>query len=509
MSRRVISLWLPRLATDRLRRRNDDIAADRPLVLTADARGRRLVVAVDGAAGGAGLTPGMTLADARALAPNLAVRSADPAGEARTLARLAEWCLRFTPWTACEGRDGIWLDVAGCAHLFGGERAMLDDLLRRMAGAGLAVRAGLAATPGAAWALARHGDGAAIAAATATRTALAPLPVAGLRLSPAVVEGLNRLGLRRIGDLYAMPRAALEARFGSLPLGEGVSRRLDQALGRVAEPISPRRPVAPFRARRGFAEPIGHADDIARGLEGLLVDLCRQLARAGRGARRLELTLFRVDGTVRRAAVGTARAARDPDHLGRLFAEQLDRLDSGFGIETMTLAATASEPLSMRQTAMADAAGGAEEPLSALLDRLGNRLGFEQLGRLHARESHLPDRAQQVVPVTVPAPRSSVSWTKMDVRPFELLREAEPLQPLTPMEDATPPTRFQWRGRPHAVRRMSGPERISPEWWHRDPAWAGGARDYWRIESADGRRLWLYRGTDSADPDWFVHGMFA
>jgi len=163
----------------------------------------------------------------------------------------------------------------------------------------------------------------------------------------------------------------------------------------------------------------------------------------------------------------------------------------------------------MRQTAMADAAGGAEEPLSALLDRLGNRLGFEQLGRLHARESHLPDRAQQVVPVTVPAPRSSVSWTKMDVRPFELLREAEPLQPLTPMEDATPPTRFQWRGRPHAVRRMIGPERISPEWWHRDPAWAGGARDYWRIESADGRRLWLYRGTDSADPDWFVHGMFA
>lgn len=529
MTRRVISLWLPRLATDRLRRAGSGQAeaapSDRPLVLTTEAHGRRLLAAVDAAAAMAGLSPGMPLADAQALVPGLDVRPVEPAAEAALLARLAEWCGRYTPWTAVEGRDGIWLDVAGCAHLFGGEAALLDDLLARIRRFGFAARAALAATPGAAWALARHGAGHAdrpvVVPPDGTAAAIAPLPVAALRLAPDAVDTLDRLGLRTVGDLCALPRPSLAARFG-----EAAVRRLDQALGRVAEPISPQRPAAPFEARLAFAEPIGHPDDIARGLRRLLEDLERRLERAGRGGRRLELTLFRVDGSVRRSAIGTARAVRAPDHLARLFAERLASLDPGFGIETMVLSATATETLAPRQAEAAGlgtgglgAAGAPPDSLAALLDRLGNRLGFGRISRLRPVDSHLPERAQRLVPAglppSLPPPGGRVGvGGDRRTRPLRLLRDPEPAVPLTPEgEDGAPPAVFRWRRRVHQLRRAEGPERIAPEWWQRDRGRAGGTRDYWRVEDAEGRRLWLYREGaregGEGEGRWLVQGLFA
>ena len=272
------------------------------------------------------------VADARALVPEVVVQADDPAATAKLLEQLADWCGRYTPWTAVDGPDGVWLDTAGCAHLFGGEGAMVADLLTRIAGFGFAVQASLAPTPGAAWALARFAGATAVVDEKDFRKQMGGLPVAALRLGTETVASLNRLGLRRVGDLYALPRASFVARYG-----EEAGLRLDQALGRIAEPISPRRHVAPFRSRLAFAEPIGHAEDIARGLDRLLTDLSQQLSRAARGGRRLELALFRVDGSVQQIEIGTARATRDPQHLARLFAERLTTLDAGFGVETMAL----------------------------------------------------------------------------------------------------------------------------------------------------------------------------
>jgi protein ImuB len=166
MKRRVIAVWLPRLATDRLQRKSrnaPDRAPDRaanapPLVMTRSVGGRLLVTALDGIAEQAGLVPGMTLSEARAVAPGLRARDADPTADAGLLDRLITWCGRYTPWVAAAGLDGIFLDASGCAHLFGapasrGEAAMCHDLVRRLEGFGFTARIAMADTPGAAWAI--------------------------------------------------------------------------------------------------------------------------------------------------------------------------------------------------------------------------------------------------------------------------------------------------------------------------------------------------------------------
>ena len=216
MTRRVISLWLPKLGTDRVRRRNDSVSSDRPFVLPADCRGRRLLTAVDAAAEAVGLSPGMALADARALAPDVMVEPDDLVATEALLSHLADWCGRYTPWTAVEGQDGVWLDIAGCAHLFGGEAAVMSDLLARIRGFGFAARAALAPTPGSAWACARFAGQSIIIEEGEMRDAIAALPIAGLRLELEIAASLSRLGLRRIGDLYPLPRATVVARFGDV-----------------------------------------------------------------------------------------------------------------------------------------------------------------------------------------------------------------------------------------------------------------------------------------------------
>ena len=487
------------------------VPAQHPLVLTAECAGRVVVTAVDGAASAAGVAPGMALADARALLPRVATAPADPAADAATLDGLAAWCGRYTPWTVPDGRAGVWLDVSGCAHLFGGERAMLDDLLARLDRFGLEARAALADTPGAAWGLARYGANRMIVLPGEAREALAELPVAALRLGPAAVDGLTRLGLRRIGDLYALPRAPLAARFG----GE-VARRLDQALGREAEPVSPRRPVPRHRVRLSFPDPIGLRDDIAAALDRLLRALCEGLGQAGRGCRRLDLTCYRADGSLQAVAVGTAAPARDAAHLARLFAERLDAIDPGFGIESMVLSAPHTEPLAAAQVqAPYSPQGGrptqeAFVALAPLLDRLGNRFGFGQVARLRACESHLPERACQPAPAAGAADRAG--WRYSMPRPLHLLAYPEPVKAIPPLSGDDPPRGFLWRRMRHRVRAAEGPERIVPEWWRVDPAWAGGARDYWRVEDEEGRRFWLFREArprlDGA-PRWFLHGLFA
>ena len=358
----------------------------------------------------------MSLADARALSPTLAVEPADPPAERRALSALADWCCRYTPWAAIDhdashpgefgGGAGLWLDTSGCAHLFGGEETMLRDLLARLEGLGFTATAAIAETAGAAWAIARFGgERIAVLPAGTAAVALAPLPVRGLRLPPEIATALRRMGLRRIGDLPTLPRAPLAARFGDLLL-----RRLDQALGRLDEPLCPRLPPPAFRARLAFAEPIGRAEDIALALQHLLVDLCARLEAAHQGARRLELAAFRTDGTVERLAVGTSRPTRRADHLRRLFREKLDRLDPGFGIEVMTLGALVVDPLVPAQATIGLADdGGKAESLAQLVDRLGNRLGSDAVVRLAEHPSHVPERACREIPAMAGLPSAEVS----------------------------------------------------------------------------------------------------
>lgn len=441
-----------------------------------------------------GLRPGMKLASALAQVPHVQIAPHDPQGDARLLGALAERCTLFTPWCAVEGTAGLWLDISGCGHLFGGETKLLEQLTGRLKGLGLTVRAALAATPGAAWAWARFGD--ATTPILDSPDQLAPLPLAALRLPPATVQTLSDLGLRRLGDLLGLPRAQVSLRFGR----EAVWR-LDQALGAEPEPISPRRPPAPYRVHASFADPISRAEDIAATLDHLLEGLCRRLGLDGQGARRLELTLFRVDGTLARAEIGTGAPSRDPVHLARLFRDRLAEIRPGFGIEAACLEAGVVQPQAAAQTDLGGAAGEAQ--LSRLLDALDNRLGPGRLMRLAPRPSHVPERSVRRLAPGAPPPAEGWPAGRYPIR---LLPHPEPIEAMAPIPDA-PPLRFRWQGKLHRVVRADGPERIAPEWWHEDAE----ERDYYRVEDEQGLRLWLYRLGHygrAEPPRWYLHGVF-
>ena len=514
--RRVISVWLPTFATDRLCRQTPAWRSE-PLATATAAQGGLRIVAANHPARDGGILPGLLLADARALIPGLRVIDADPVAEAKALALLADWCGRYTPWTAVDGVDGLWLDIAGCAHLFDGEAALADDIGERLGGLGFEARVGLADSPGAAWAAARFlDDRKRLIAVGAARLALVDLPAAALRLPIDVVEGLERMGLGRIGDLLACPRAPLIARFGPL-----LGARIDQALDRVKEPISPRRPAPCWRTRLGFPEPLCREEDIATAARRLIERLCARLALDQRGVRRIELVLYLVDGKTHGVAVGTSQPERDPKHLMRLLSEHLEGFDPGFGVEVAVLAAPLTEPLGAAQLTMAGTLDDQGQPaddtalaaaIGRLVDSLSNRVGAANVSRFAARESHVPERAVYLHPALEAAldTTSGAIGQANPQRPLRVFPHPELVEAVAPVPD-DPPVLFRWRRRVHRIVHADGPERISPEWWRHGKRGIA-TRDYYRVEDSEGRRFWLYREglyRPEARPRWFLHGLFA
>lgn len=457
----------------------------------------RRLTAINRAAHVAGLRTGLRLADALAQVPALRVAPADDAADQALLRVLAERCGMVSPWTAPDIPDGIWIDGSGCAHLFGGEAAMLALLRDKLAAQGFAVRVALATTPGAAWAWARFGH--ADTPILGDPGQLTPLPLAALRLPPDTVAELSALGLRRVGDLLDLPRAQVSLRFGRQVLW-----RLDQALGNEPEPINPLVPVAAHRVHMALPEPIARTEDVTRCLHRLLDQLCGLLAKEDLGVRGLTFTLFRVDGSLARIEAGTSAPSRDAAHLLRLFRDKLDGVQAGFGFEAARLDAPATQALSPEQASLNTDDHGDSAPLPPLLDALGNRLGPQRLMRLVPRPSHVPERMVARIPVAATVP--ALDWPTARY-PLRLLDPPEPIEAMAPIPDA-PPVRFRWQGRLHQVIRADGPERIAPEWWAED----GDERDYYRVEDSTGLRLWLYRlGHYGAGPPprWYLHGLFA
>ncbi|WGF87626.1 DUF6504 family protein [Marinivivus vitaminiproducens] len=499
---RVVSVFLPTWPIDRLRLPVEP--SPRPLILAGARNGRRVVTAAAPSALRRGIRIGMPVGQAQAMVPDLDMRPADPRGDRAALERLATWCVRYAPVAAADPPDGVVIDTTGASHLQGGEAALVEDLARRLRRAGLEARIALAGTWGAAWAVARFGASGAIVPDSRLDAALTDLPVAALRIGDDVRTLLHRLGLERIGDLLALPRASI-----ALRVGEALLRRLDQAFGRGDDPIAPIVPPTTPHARLTFAEPIGHEAGLALAVDRLASGLCRQLERRGAGARRLDLICIRTDGRIHAIRAGAALATRDPRHVARLFRERLEAVDAGVGgVETVTLSASLTETLTASQDRL-----GREGPkpadLGAMVDRIAGRIGAGRIYRLAPVESDIPERSQRRI---APLARAGGStWPSRLERPERIFDPPQPVDAMALLPDH-PPIRFVWRGRQHRVAHADGPERVFGEWW-RSAEELASVRDYFRVEDQDGRRFWLFRTGDGLDPAtgdmrWYLQGVF-
>ncbi|HWI85790.1 MAG TPA: DNA polymerase Y family protein [Sphingomonas sp.] len=476
------------------------LGEDLPIVFVEKLNNAMRVTALTRSALALGLAPGLTLADARARAPELVALDRNHAAEARLLARIVVDCVRYTPMAASEPPDGVILDITGCTHAFDGEQGLKADLDRRLGQGGITARLALGDTPEQARALARFGrDGGDLLA----------LPVEALEAEPATTLALRRAGLKRIGDLSCRPRKMLAARFGDLAI------RLGRLLGEQDQHISPQRPLPAIFALRRFAEPIARVEDALACIEQLAVQAAETLRERHQGGRRFVARLFRSDGAIAVVEIITGQPTRDPALLIRLFRERIDALadpiDPGFGFDLVRLDVPATEPLAARQDDYT-APPRHEEKLAELVDRLSARLGARRISRARPENSHIPECAAVCcapaqVPVWEPVPQG-----EPPLRPLRLFDPPQPIGAVMSEVPDGPPMRFTWRGRNYSIARWEGPERIAAEWWRRRDR-GGRPRDYYRVEDADGHRFWLFRhglhAPGGAEPDWYIHGLFA
>lgn len=475
-----------------------------PTVLVTRTGQRDVITAACPVAIGLGLHLGMAAAHARALVADLEVREAEPQKDRAWLDRLALHAVRhWTPGASVSGDDGLWLDLSGTSHLFGGEERFCRRLLRFLARLGFSAQIAIAGAPGAANAMARHG-GKAITLVHPGREAdaIASLPLEALRLTPDVLTAAARVGLERIADLYPMPRGPLAKRFGIATV-----TRLDQARGIVAEPIVPVVPFETPQAERRLLEPIGTAEAIAQVIGDLVDDLMGQLQERRLGLRTALLTCLVVDGGQQRIGIGTAKASRDARHLKRMLAMRIDRIDPGLGIEAMTLVAPRVEDLQPEAIAAKLGTGDRPAELAPLVDQLSGRIEPQGLFRIEPKESDVPERAtRRVDPLSKPT-----GWPAWK-RPVRLLARPEPLARVMALLPDAPPRRFEWRGASYQVASGEGPERIHGEWWRNErEMWA--VRDYFMVEAQTGERFWLFRRGDGVEPptgdlSWYLHGLF-
>jgi protein ImuB len=475
-----------------------------PLVLVGQTGRRREVVAANAAAMQAGLRVGMPATKAQALVKELAIHHADPIADAEALERLSVWALRYSPIVAADVPDGLVIDATGASHLHGGEDAMLGDMISRLEAVGITARAAIADTRGAAHALARFAARPTlIVPERKSLDRIRPLPIAALRLAADVVDDLRRLGFERIAELLATPRAPLTLRFGP-----ELGRRLDQASGQTGEPIEPVRPADIVEAQQLFPEPIGAAETIARYVAKLTAKLCQELELRGLGARRLDLLFGLVDNRVQAIRVGTAQPVRDVKRLTRLLCDKIEKVDPGFGIEIMRLAATAAEPFATKQV-ISSLVDEPDADVSGLIDILTNRVGESRLYRFAPVASDVPERS--VDRIAAAAPDVGDGWPTCWPRPTRLLAPPEAIETVALLPDH-PPVNFTWRGIRRRVRRADGPERVFGEWWKRD-AELIAVRNYFQVEDDAGERFWIFRAGDGEDAatgshKWFLHGIF-
>ena len=497
MSKRFVSIWFRYLTTDWFTQRQPQLA-NTPFVLRASSHGRMVVTAANALSETQGIYPGMALADARAIIPALQVVDDKPELIDKLLKKIAEWCIRFTPFAAIDPPFGIILEVTGCTHLWGGDELFLNDIISRLKTKGYHVRAAIADTIGAAWAVARFGKETRVPP-DQHADALLSLPSVALRLEAETIECLHKLGLRQIKDFITMPRPALRRRFGN-----HIITRLNQALGLEEEIIQPVHPVEPYQERLPCMEPIVTATGIEIALQRLLETLCQRLQKEQKGLRLATLTCYRADGKIEQIQIATSSPSYNVKHLFKLFELKIGTIEPDLGIELFVLVAPVVEPHVPLQQKLWEAMWALDNvQLSELIDRIVGKVGSNAIHRFLPDEHYWPERS--IKKASSIGEQKTTEWRLDKPRPLQLFANPVKIEVTAPVPDY-PPMNFRYKGKLHKIKRADGPERIEQEWWIED----GQHRDYYAVEDEEGCRYWLFRsGHYDENYQWFMHGVFA
>ena len=503
MAKRVMSLWFPRLPLDLLARRGDG-RLEGPFAITQVLKNApRLTHLTEGAVK-AGARTGQSLADARAMCPELLTQAVNLEAQELLLRALWRWSDRLSPWAALDAPDGLFLDMTGCAHLFGGETPMAEFARDALADMHVNVRIGMADTKRAAWALSRFsGREIALALPGATAQAIADLPLRALRIKASTETDLRRTGLTKIGDIRGRKSADLARRFGL-----ELTQQLSRALGYEPDPVSPEAADPVYAARMTLPDPIGRIEDVCEVLRRLSVSVCGRLEKALIGARRFDLTVHCVDTGPHLISVGFARPCHHIDAVLQQFRRPLDDLKIEYGADRFRLVACHLEPIRVRQQILGGEAQKQAEDFDQLISTLGNRLGFDRVRRFLPQDQHIPEREFCSVEAVSPAQGSWSDGAPLAPRPrpLRLFKRPERLRSLIP---GRPPPKFEWRGQAYDIVSTEGPERLAPPWWITDRTISPRLRDYWQTKTESGEQLWLMTYPGGEHPDWFVAGMFA
>ena len=498
MVRRFVSIWLRYLVTDWFTYRQPQMG-NTAFVLKAPSHGRMVVTAANALAEAQGIYSGMTLADAKALLPDLQVLDDEPELSNKLLKGIAKWCIRFTPFAAIDFPGGIILDVTGCTHLWGGDELYLNDIKLRFKLRGYHIHAAIADTIGAAWAVARFGKQSLIVNPGQQTEALLFLPSTALRLEVETTDLLNKLGLRQIKDFIGMPRSALRRRFGNL-----IITRLNQALGLEEEIVQPVEPIIPYQERLPCLEPIVTATGIEIALQRLLEALCQRLQKEQKGLREAYLKCYRIDGKFEQIKIATNSPSHNVKHLFKLFYIKISTIEPDLGIELFVLEAPKVEDHVPSQQKLWEAMWSLDNvQLSELIDRVAGKVGPNAIHRFLPDEHYWPERS--IKPALSLREQKTSEWKLDRPRPMQLLAAPEHIEVTAPVPDY-PPMNFRYKGKLHKIKRADGPERIEQEWWLQE----GQHRDYYVVEDEEGCGYWLFRlGHYDEDYKWFVHGFFA
>lgn len=471
-----LSIHLPRLALEVF----GSQPAELPLAVV---EGQHVLLATQ-ALEQAGVRAGMRITAAQALSPQLIPRERDNHAEQRALGRLAAWGLQFTPTVSTEAAQAVLLEIGGSLHYFRGLNPLLAQVREGLGALGYQHRLGIAPTPTAAWMLSVAGDERPLLPEQSLDRRLGPLPVTLLATSARQYDALRGLGVERVADCLALPRAGLARR-----LGHELLECLDRALGRRADPRKPYQPPMGFRSHIELPAEVMHTDRLGFALNRLIRELCGFLRGTGNGVQRLQVALEHRQRAATVFELGTLAPSRDPEHLMSLLRERLERVDLpapivGLGLEACRLQRLEQQPFELLDTA---AGAGSSQHWRTLLERLSARLGEPRIRGLGIRPEHRPEYAWRYAP-----PGQETSAGDGPERPLWLFPRPEPLD----VREGRP----LWQG-PLVLE--DGPECIESGWWDGEDV----RRDYYVATNPEGSRIWIFR--ERRPPGgWFLHGIF-